>query len=65
MSFAVQMTCLLAGLIADAIVIGDPDVSCGAGCRTPSFLIGKAIDRLDALLNREEDAARPSPCQRV
>lgn len=51
MSFTVQMACLLAGLIADAF-IGDPD-RLWRRIPHPVVLFGKAIDGLDALLNRE------------
>lgn len=56
MSFTVQMLCLLAGLIADA-VIGDPD-ALWRRIPHPVALFGKLIDRLDAALNREEDRAQ-------
>lgn len=55
MSFAVQMGCLLAGLLADAL-IGDPD-ALWRRVQHPVVGMGKLVDWLDKRLNRESDRA--------
>ena len=50
------MACLLAGLIADSF-IGDPE-QLWRRIPHPVVIFGKAIDRLDALLNRESLSGR-------
>ncbi len=55
MTFAFQMGCLLAGLIADAVV-GDPH-ALWRRIPHPVVAAGKLIDRLDQNLNRDGDAA--------